>query len=230
MPAPQSPRPDAGSPGRRFANADGGVAAIEFALILPIMVVFYFGLVALTIGVMQDRKVTLVSRTVADLAGRLASAANDAEINSIVGAAGNVLAPYDPNGINIVIASVAVRPTGRRDAQGRDIVEPRICWSAARTVNKVGGAFETSGGTIPPGWAAGDRYPDPLPGGFDTGNTSFIQTVVTQDYRPVIGAELMRFVFKSRGDTFRLEDKMPWPVRNVREIPWDGQAPCLPAA
>jgi Flp pilus assembly protein TadG len=204
------------------------MAAVEFALILPIMVAFYFGLVGLTVGVMQDRKVTLMTRTVADLAGRLQGAANATEIDTIVGAAGNVLAPYDPNGIEIVVASVAVRGTGQMDAQGKPIVTSVICWSAARSVSKVGNEFVTSAAAVPGKWAKGKPYPTTLPGGFDTANTSFIQTAVTQEYKPVIGKELLRYVTYPSVDSITLQDQMPWPVRNVREVVWEGQPSCLP--
>ena len=214
---------------RRFAAAEEGLAAVEFALILPIMVVFYFGLVGLTVGVMQDRKVTLVSRTVADLAGRLQGSANTAEIDTIVGAAGNVLAPYDPNGIVITVASVAVRGTGQME-NGRERVTATICWSSARSITKVNGDFVTSQAAVPGQWAKGKPYPGTLPGGFDTPNSSFIQTAVEQEYKPVIGKELLRYVTSPPVDSIKLEDQMPWPVRNVREIPWEGQQPCLPAS
>ena len=44
-----------------------GVAAIEFAMIVPIMLVMFFGTVEFSSGVAVDRKVTLMARTLSDL-------------------------------------------------------------------------------------------------------------------------------------------------------------------
>ena len=43
------------------------VAAVEFALIVPLMLVLFFGTVEFSSGVAVDRKVTLVARTLSDL-------------------------------------------------------------------------------------------------------------------------------------------------------------------
>ena len=50
-----------------LANDGRGVAAIEFAMIVPIMLVLFFGTVEFSSGVAVDRKVTLMARTFSDL-------------------------------------------------------------------------------------------------------------------------------------------------------------------
>jgi len=44
-----------------------GIAATEFAVIVPIMLVMFFGTVEFSSGVAVDRKVTLIARTLSDL-------------------------------------------------------------------------------------------------------------------------------------------------------------------
>jgi Flp pilus assembly protein TadG len=44
-----------------------GIAATEFAVIVPLMLVLFFGVVEFSTGVAVDRKVTLVARTLSDL-------------------------------------------------------------------------------------------------------------------------------------------------------------------
>ena len=44
-----------------------GLAAVEFALIVPLMLVLFYGTLEFSSGVAVDRKVTLVARTLSDL-------------------------------------------------------------------------------------------------------------------------------------------------------------------
>ena len=50
-----------------FWRDRSGIAATEFAVIVPLMLVLFFGVVEFSTGVAVDRKVTLVARTLSDL-------------------------------------------------------------------------------------------------------------------------------------------------------------------
>jgi len=52
-----------------------GIAATEFAFIVPIMLVLFFGTVEFSSGIAVDRKVTLMARTLADLTSQSVSTA-----------------------------------------------------------------------------------------------------------------------------------------------------------
>jgi Flp pilus assembly protein TadG len=52
------------------------IAATEFAFIMPIMLVLFFGTVEFSSGIAVDRKVTLMARTLTDLTSRSVSVAN----------------------------------------------------------------------------------------------------------------------------------------------------------
>lgn len=56
-----------GAPGR-FSRDNRGVAAIEFALIAPVMIAFYFGLSEISMGIAADRDVTHATSVAGDLA------------------------------------------------------------------------------------------------------------------------------------------------------------------
>jgi Flp pilus assembly protein TadG len=51
----------------RLFSDSSGIAATEFAFIVPLMLVLFFGIVEFSSGVAVDRKVTLTARTLADL-------------------------------------------------------------------------------------------------------------------------------------------------------------------
>jgi Flp pilus assembly protein TadG len=70
-----------------------GIAATEFAVILPMMLVAFFGTVEFSIGVAIDRKVTLIARALADMTSQ-AVAVNDADIANFRAAGNTIMMPY----------------------------------------------------------------------------------------------------------------------------------------
>jgi len=56
---------------RRLHKNEDGVAAIEFALVAPIMIAFYFGMSEIALGIMTDRNVSHATSVTADLATQL---------------------------------------------------------------------------------------------------------------------------------------------------------------
>ncbi len=55
---------------KRYLKAETGVAAIEMAFIMPMMLLLYFGLVDLTGMISFNRKITSVANATADLVGQ----------------------------------------------------------------------------------------------------------------------------------------------------------------
>jgi Flp pilus assembly protein TadG len=185
-----------------FAFATAGVAAVEFAMVLPVMVLLYLGTTELTFAVNTDRKLTLLSRTLADLTARVATLTSS-QIDDVFGAALAVMAPYNTGSAKMVITSIAVT------AKSGGGVEGKVCWSKAKGT----GAVALAKNTIVP-----------VPEGFQTANTSFIRADVTMPYAPVFGSGILNLVTSS--PTLGLSESTPWPVRNVKEVVMDS-APCL---
>src|SRR3979411_850394 len=78
----------------RFRQDERGVSAVEFAMLLPLMITLSLGSVEISQGVGIDRKVTLTTRTVADLASQVSSI-NNADMTNMLNASAAVIAPYD---------------------------------------------------------------------------------------------------------------------------------------
>src|SRR6266540_3741741 len=70
---------------RSLVRDQRGVSAVEFAMLLPLMVTLYLGTVEISQGVGIDRKVTLTTRTVADLTSQVISVTST-EMSSILNA------------------------------------------------------------------------------------------------------------------------------------------------
>jgi Flp pilus assembly protein TadG len=70
-----------------------GIAATEFAVIVPMMLVMFFGTIEFSIGVAIDRKVTLMARALVDLTSQGAKV-NDTDLAVYFGASGKIMQPY----------------------------------------------------------------------------------------------------------------------------------------
>jgi Flp pilus assembly protein TadG len=88
---------------RKFASRPlcdrSGLAAVEFALILPLMLTLYFGIVTLAKGYMASERTTLVARTIADLTAQLTAQSpppplSNATMSTIFAASSAIMAPF----------------------------------------------------------------------------------------------------------------------------------------
>jgi Flp pilus assembly protein TadG len=132
----------------RFARDDNALAAVEFAMILPIMLTLFFGTVEFSSGVEVDRKVNLAAHTLSDLTSQSpTTGVSDAELGFFFSAGGAILQPYSNAPLNEVISELYVDAnTGNAYVQ----------WSKAYQ----GGAARATGSTvnIPPTLAVKGSY------------------------------------------------------------------------
>lgn len=120
---------------KRFRRADGGLSAIEFALIMPVMLITFFGIAEIANYILAARKVANVASSAADLITQ-DTVITDDEMDDVMGALDVVLRPFDPSEAAIRITSVVA------DADG----ETTVAWSDARN---TGAYTEGSPITVP---------------------------------------------------------------------------------
>ena len=113
---------------RGLLNDRSGLAAVEFAMVFPIMVVLYFGVVEFSSAIAVDRKATQVARTLSDLTSQSISVA-DADIKSFGEAAKAIMTPYPPSPLVSSITEVYI-----------DSVSgvARVQWSKGLTIGVTG--------------------------------------------------------------------------------------------
>jgi Flp pilus assembly protein TadG len=143
---------------RRFTRDRRGVAGIEFGIIAPVMITLYFGLVELTQGVMIHRKVTQLSRALADLTSQVTSI-SDAEAGNIFNAVQTVMMPFTSVTPDMSIASVVINNDGIA----------RICW-----VEQRGSSIGDAGSVID------------VPAALRVPNTSLIVAQASYSFSPQI--------------------------------------------
>ena len=107
-----------------------GVAATEFAVIVPLMLAMFFGTVEFSSGVAVNRKVTLVARALSDLTSQSLSTTSDTELQNIFAASSAILSPYSVTPIQPTISEIYV------DASKI----AKIQWSKSATLSLVSGA------------------------------------------------------------------------------------------
>jgi len=94
-----------------FCGERRAVAAVEFAMLLPVLVSLYLGCVELSRGIAADRKVTLVAHTVADLATQFTDIA-DTDMSNILNASSAIMAPYAATSLQAVVSELAIDNKG----------------------------------------------------------------------------------------------------------------------
>lgn len=90
---------------RAFARDRRGVAALEFALLLPFMIALYVASNETSQALTVYRKVAHTGSTLGDLTSQ-ASTLSTADMNNIMAASAAVMSPFTDTGLKIVVAAV----------------------------------------------------------------------------------------------------------------------------
>ena len=95
----------------RFICHDGGTAAVEFALILPIMVVLWIGGVEMTQGLSVDRRLNNLASAIGDLSAR-SKVLIYSDIDNIFDIAPGAMFPYDMTGLQMRVTAINISSGG----------------------------------------------------------------------------------------------------------------------
>ncbi|TPQ41316.1 pilus assembly protein TadG [Bradyrhizobium guangdongense] len=128
---------------RGFLADSQGLAATEFAVIVPLMLVMFFGTVEFSSAVAIDRKVTLMARTLSDLTSQSTSV-GDTDMTNFFAASTGVMTPYSTTPVVRTITELYVDPT---------TLQARVQWSKGSSPRTAGSVV-----TIPTSLAIGGTY------------------------------------------------------------------------
>lgn len=98
---------------RRFRRDRSGLSAIEFALIVPVMLISLIGAVEVSNGMLADRKLTQTAATVADLVAQRTTI-NAAQVTEIFNAANAIMAPVDTTSMCVRVSSILQQTSSQR--------------------------------------------------------------------------------------------------------------------
>ena len=100
------------TPGRLLADRRG-IAAVEFALLLPVIVTLYFGSVEVSQAIAVQRMVTLAASTVANLVTQYPSISAGQTMPDILNAASAVLTPYPVSSAVMRVSLISIDNSGK---------------------------------------------------------------------------------------------------------------------
>jgi Flp pilus assembly protein TadG len=102
----------------RLRRADDGLSAVEFALLLPVMLVFYLGGVQISMAVSTYRLVDLTANTVTNLITQYTTISSASQMPDILSAATQVMFPVKPNDpayathVKVVVSLISIDNSG----------------------------------------------------------------------------------------------------------------------
>lgn len=193
---------------RALARSADGIAAVEFSLILPLMLVLYFGSNEVTQAVRASRKVDLVVGALANLASQQLTCSNnnggapcltDTDMtgsNGIFTAAAAIMAPFDTSNLKMTISQVnIVTYNGNLIA--------KVDWTvtnnngSARPCNGGGANGSLLAGNVAPSSA---NYQNYMPTSYTASNAptgSMIVADVAFQYKPGMGFDFYKWSDKT---------------------------------
>jgi Flp pilus assembly protein TadG len=160
-----------------------GIAATEFAVIVPVMLVMFLGTVAISSGLAISRKVTLIARTASDLTSQSITVA-DTDITNFFTASYAILLPYSsaPNfaPANITISELYVDP---------NTLAARVQWSRLGTITPPATAGNPPTVVLGTGHAVSSNIT--IPSQLQVPGTYLLYSEASQLYTPAVGSNIM---------------------------------------
>jgi len=183
---------------RRLMRDTRGMAAVEFAVILPIVLVLFFGTIEVSTGVAVDRKIIILTRTLSDLISQ-AQKIEAVDLTNAFNISSAVMAPYPSGPVQAKISQIYIDPTTR---------VAKVKWSsasntAARNCNEVVTTL--------------------VPDGIRIGGTYLIMSEVNYDYTPAAGIDAGG---SFTPPTFHLQDRTFTRPRQTDSVPNSSAVPC----
>jgi Flp pilus assembly protein TadG len=152
----------------KFTRCSRGMAAVEFALIAPFMIVLFFGCIEVSSALGCKARVQRVASTSADLVSQ-ATAVSTTDVTNIFNAANSILYPYSVANAHIVISSLV------DDGHGG----AKVAWSNAQnaTARVVGTSVAVPTGLIVSGSGGSVIYGE-ITYTYNSGTTYVLHTVI----------------------------------------------------
>jgi Flp pilus assembly protein TadG len=153
-----------------FRNDCRGVIAVEFAMIAPVLLVLFFGVLEFSSAVAVDRKVALAARTLSDLTSQSSWVA-DTDLSNYGQAAKAVMVPYSSLPVSGKVTEIYINPTTHA---------ARVQWSRSVNIDASGNVTVGASSHSPTDVVT-------VPTGLNIDGTYLIWSEVSATYLPTVG-------------------------------------------
>lgn len=202
---------------RRWAKCKSGIAAVEFGLLVPIMLCMFIGVVELSQAITVSRRVSSIASSTADLVARQKTM-TAATLNGYMAIISELMSPYSATPMLMTISNVyntTAAPTANR-----------VCWVYHRNNNLAQAANA--------GLAAGGTYSG-LPAGIldSAGGTSVVVVEVSYLYQPILLFNATGSVHGTKTSSFigsagvAMSEKFYLKPRLSASIQYESQSACI---
>ncbi|CAN7498726.1 TadE/TadG family type IV pilus assembly protein [Caulobacter sp. LjRoot300] len=99
----------------RFWRDRRGVSAVEFALIAPVLIIFYFGMAEMTQAMLAQRRLSHLTASIGDIVAR-DQQLTDARRDDLFSVGNVLMSPFPTSTLRLCLVSIV------SDANGKDVV------------------------------------------------------------------------------------------------------------
>lgn len=156
---------------RKLGRDRRGVSAVEFALIAPVMIAFYFGMAEVTQALLAERKAAHTASAIGDLVAQ-SSSVSSADLTDIFSIASTIMQPYSTTSLKMRVSSLTADSGGT----------PKVDWSSGSGLTAL-----TTGATV-----------TGVPTGVMTAGQSVVMSEVTYSYDSPVNVMMPNAVTFSR--------------------------------
>jgi Flp pilus assembly protein TadG len=143
-----------------------GVAAVEFALVVPVVIVVYLAGFEVMEAATVYRKLTDTTVQIANVTAQYTTM-GATDVSNVLNASSQIMTPYPTTNLSVVLSEVTTDNTGAG----------KVTWSEP---------YPQGGTALAPNSSV------TMPSGFQTPNTSYILVQTTYSYQPVIGGAFVK--------------------------------------
>ena len=154
---------------RDLLSHTGGVAAIEFALVVPLVIIVYAGGFEIVQAATVNRKLTDTTVQLANVTTQYTSLAATPDLNNIFAASSQIMAPYPTSSLTIVVTEVQTDASSNGKvvwSQGYPAATPCLAKNSAVT----------------------------LPAGFASPSSYYVMVQTNYSYAPTIGSAFVHTI------------------------------------
>lgn len=163
-------------------NAEG-VAAVEFALLAPVISMMFVGAVEMSQAFTADRRAMQISSSVADLVARTATTITTSDMTDIMRIGGYIMLPFSSTPLTITLRNITSSPT------------------SATTTKQSWSCTYNSGGTGSTTCACSSTT-FTIPSGLVSTNDSIVVSEVQYNYTPLVFDTILKRAFTKTGSYY----------------------------